>query len=239
MNKLNYTFQSILLGLNLILFTLIYSNLSFAQQNNATTNLYEGLSGNKINNKRDIKKYWDQKYSKKKYLFGKNPSLFLQKNIQYLIPNSKILDMGMGEGRNAIFLSENGFNVTGIDISSVAIKKAHRFAKEKKVKIKTIIASLNDYKFHENTFDAIISIDFVDRDLVNKMKKWVKPGGIIIYEAYTTKQRNRPGFKTRDPRFFLHSQELLTLFPKSTILKFEEPIHESQFKSSIIIQVNK
>ena len=66
-------------------------------------------------------------------------------------------------------------------------------AKEFGVKVKGVVATLNKYKIPENSFDAIICFYFVDRSLVEKMKKWLKPGGIIIYEAYTEKEAKKAG----------------------------------------------
>jgi SAM-dependent methyltransferase len=144
--------------------------------------------------------------------------------------------MGMGEGRNAVFLAQKGFKVTGVDISSVAIKKSHLLAKEYGVKINAIAASLKDYKITPGSYDAIICFYYVDRDLVEKIKSWLRPGGILIYEAYTVRQRVHPSHRHDPPEYFLKDQELLKLFSGMKILKYEEPLHEKDFRASIILQ---
>ena len=86
----------------------------------------------------DTKSKWDQRYNKRNYVYGKQPAKFLAENYSYISAESKILDMGMGEGRNAVFLAQKGHKVTGIDISSIAVKKSQNLAKELNVKIKDV-----------------------------------------------------------------------------------------------------
>ena len=185
----------------------------------------------------DKKATWDQRYSQRRYVYGKEPAKFLAENYDYLPAESKVLDMGMGEGRNAVFLAQKGHFVTGIDISSVAIKKSRSLAKEFGVKIKTIVGTLTKYKLPEESFDAIICFYYVDRSLNEKIQKWLKPGGVLIYEAHTTKEFEKGNQKTATKyNYYLKPQELLGMFPKMKILKFEEPVHENEFRSSIILQ---
>jgi tellurite methyltransferase len=193
------------------------------------------LSGNK-DAPFDTKTDWDKKYSRPSFIFGKTPAKFLAENYDFLNKGSTILDMGMGEGRNAVFLAQKGHKVTGIDISSVAVKKAHMLAKEFGVRIKGVVASLEKYNIPDGYFDAIICFYYVDRKLIKKISNWLKPGGILIYEAHTLRQKLEPGFEKDPDTYFLKSQELLTLFPGMKVLKFEEPQHEKEFRASIILQ---
>ena len=66
--------------------------------------------------------FWDKKYETEAYIFGKEPVGFLREHID-LLPRGKALDIAMGEGRNAVFLAKNGFNVDGCDISEIAVKR--------------------------------------------------------------------------------------------------------------------
>ena len=119
---------------------------------------YELLSGVRKTTKKDSKAFWDQKYANTKYVFGKKPAKFLAKNYDYIPPGSQVLDMGMGEGRNAVFLARKGYKVTGIDISSVAVKKSRALAREFGVRINGIVASLEKYNFPANSLDAIVML---------------------------------------------------------------------------------
>ena len=195
---------------------------------------FQHLTG--VKTSQDSKTQWDEKYSRPTFIFGKSPVQFLAENYQYIPYEGTVLDMGMGEGRNAVFLAQKGYKVTGVDISSVAVKKAYLLAQEFGVKIKGVVASLEDYKIAPNTFDAIICFYYVDRSLVEKMKSWLKPGGILIYEAYTIREKTKKKKEHLADNEYLKEQELLKLFPAMRVLKYEEPLHEKEFRSSIILR---
>jgi tellurite methyltransferase len=219
--------------INLLILMIFSLSLAEARQP-LPASRFEHLTGSRIST--DSKSAWDAKFNRPQFIFGKRPADFLSQNYHYLPFEGSVLDMGMGEGRNAVFLAQKGFKVTGIDISSVAVKKSHLLAKEYGVKIKAIAASLKDYKIAPASFDAIICFYYVDRDLLENIKTWLRPGGILIYEAHTTKQRLHPAFRHDPPEYFLKEQELLKLFTGMRVLKYEEPLHEKDFRASIILQ---
>lgn len=195
---------------------------------------FEHLTGVKTNT--ESKSAWDAKYNRPNFIFGKRPAIFLAENYHYLPFEGTVLDVGMGEGRNAVFLAQKGFKVTGVDISSVAVKKAQMLSKEYGVKIKTVVASMKNYKIPPGSFDAVICFYYVDRDLLEKLRSWVRPGGVIIFEAHTIRQRALPAQDHGPIEYFLKEQELLTLFPGMRVLKYEEALHMKDFKASIILQ---
>jgi tellurite methyltransferase len=192
---------------------------------------FQQLSGVKLS--QDSKTQWDQRYNRSTFIYGKSPAHFLAENYQYIPFEGHVLDMGMGEGRNAVFLAQKGYKVTGVDISSVAVKKSYLLAQEFGVKIKGVVASLQDYKIPPQSFDAIICFYYVDKSLIEKIKSWLKPGGILIYEAHT--QREKASHSDGQGNF-LKEQELLKLFSGMRVLKYEEPLHEKEFRSSIILK---
>jgi tellurite methyltransferase len=195
---------------------------------------FEQLSGTK--KVKDSKEAWDHRYASQSFIYGKSPAKFLAENYDYIPFGATVLDMGMGEGRNAVFLAQKGYMVTGVDLSSIAVKKANMLAKEMGVKIKTVVASLKKYPIANESFDAILCFYWVDRSMIADMLRWLKPGGVIIYEGFTTEQEKQKGFNKVD-HTFLKPQELLNLFGQDvTILKFEENNHSKEFKSSIIVQ---
>ncbi len=195
---------------------------------------FEHLTGVKVN--ADSKSAWDAKFNRPNYIFGKRPADFLAENYHYLPFEGTVLDMGMGEGRNAVFLAQKGFKVTGVDISSVAVKKAENLANEYGVKIHTKVASLKDYPIPLGSYDAIICFYYVDRSLLEKIRSWLKPGGVLIYEANTLRQRAQASHKHDPVDYFLKEQELLRMFPGMRLLKYEEPLHQKEFRASAIFQ---
>ncbi len=206
-------------------------NSSFARKP-IEGNRLEQLTG--VSSSKSTKNLWDSRYSRRNFVYGKTPAKFLSDNYSHIPFGGKVLDMGMGEGRNAVFLAQKGYQVVGVDISSVAVKKANILAKEFGVSLKTIVASLKKYKFRPGSFDAIVNFYWVDRSMVENMRKWLKPGGILLYEAYTENQTKiDPSIDKSDT---LKEGELLSMFPEMKVLKFEEPLHIDAFTSSIILK---
>lgn len=215
-------------------FSLVLSSTLWASRDPISGSRFQHLTG--VKTAQDSKTQWDEKYSRPTFVFGKSPVKFLAENYQYIPYEGSVLDMGMGEGRNAVFLAQKGYKVTGVDISSVAVKKAYLLAQEFGVKIKGVVASLSEYKIPPHSFDAIICFYYVDRSLVEKIKSWLKPGGVLIYEAYTTREKIHHKGEPIDEGNYLREEELLRLFPGMRVLKYEEPLHEKEFRSSIILR---
>jgi 2-polyprenyl-3-methyl-5-hydroxy-6-metoxy-1,4-benzoquinol methylase len=210
-----------------------YTAISKSSLTNSRLNILSGAKGEFY----DTKSKWDQRYNKRSYIYGKMPAKFLAENYSYFKAESTVLDMGMGEGRNAVFLAQKGHKVTGIDISSVAIKKSKKLAKELNVKISTIVGTLKKYPIKKKSFDVIICFYYVSRELNEKMLTWLKPGGLLVYEANTIKEYVKKTDKNKEKiSYYLEEQELLSMFPSMRVLKYEEPLHEKEFRASIILQ---
>ena len=207
------------------------------ERGSQTGGRFELLSGTKKG--KEVKTYWDKKYNNEEYVFGKTPAKFLSQNYSYIPAGSRVLDMGMGEGRNAVFLARKGYKVTGVDISSVAVKKARLLAREFGVRINTVVASLNNYKIPKGSLDAVVCFYYVDRTLNKRMMEWLKPGGILIYESHTDNQRKAKGNEGYDKRYLLRVGELMSMFKGMRVLKYEEPLHLGSYTTSIILQKPK
>lgn len=221
-----------------LLIFIVFSIESTFARNSISASRLDQLSG-ETPSPIDRKTMWDKRYSKRSYVYGKLPAKFLAENFDYLKPGSFVLDMGMGEGRNAVFLAKKGHIVTGVDISSVAIKKSKMLAKELGVKIKTIVGSMSKYKIAPGSYDAIICFYYVDRNLNKKIQSWLKPGGILIYAAHTIKEYQQRGNKDDKVEYYLKQQELLSMFPDMKVLKYEEPEHENSYRAGIILKKRK
>ncbi|WP_052607432.1 bifunctional 2-polyprenyl-6-hydroxyphenol methylase/3-demethylubiquinol 3-O-methyltransferase UbiG [Bacteriovorax sp. BAL6_X] len=222
--------KALLLKLIIILSCLFRD--AFARQS-ISGSRYELLTGQRVQEK--ASNMWDKKFAQHDYIYGKSPAHFLAKNYQQIPRGATVLDIGMGEGRNAVFLASKGYKVTGVDISSVAIDKSLRLARQAGVRIKTIHKSVDDLKIANNSLDAIICFYYVDREVSEKLKKWLRPGGVIIYEGYTTEHKKKYKEQSVDS-YFLKPAELLSMFNDFKILKYEEPRHNAELTQSIIAQ---
>lgn len=98
-----------------------------------------------------------------------------------------------GEGRNAVFLAQNGYQVTGIDSSAVGLKKAQQLANDKDVTITTQVVDLADYDFGEQQWDGIVVMwvhlpTALRQHIHAQVAAALKPAGVLIVEAYTEQQ---------------------------------------------------
>lgn len=143
---------------------------------------------------------WDNIYDVDEYVYGRLANDFLRDNID-ILPKGKILCLAEGEGRNSVFLAKLGYDVTAVDLSAVALKKARKLAEENHVNIEFIQADLDRFDLGKNQWDAIVSIfchlpETVRSSLHKRIEKSLKPNGIYLAEAYTPKQLE---FKTGGP----------------------------------------
>jgi len=140
---------------------------------------------------------WNDRYSEPGYAYGVMPNDFLVKSVDH-IPEGRVLCLAEGEGRNAVYLALQGFDVTAVDSSEVGLEKAERLASDNGVSITTILADLNDFDLEPNTWSGIISIfAHVPAPLRKKIHENIRPSlitkGVFILEAYTPAQLTTSG----------------------------------------------
>ena len=97
---------------------------------------------------------WDRRYSDVDLLWSRDPNRFLVAEAEDLAPG-RALDLACGEGRNAIWLAELGWQVTGVDYSGVAIAKARERAASARLDIEFISADLLEYEPEPSAFDLV------------------------------------------------------------------------------------
>jgi len=143
---------------------------------------------------------WDDRYSEAGFASGTEPNTFLVSVIDE-IPRGKVLCLCEGEGRNAVFLAQNGCEVTAVDASSVGMDKAQRLATERGVKLQTIVSDLAHFTIEPAHWDAIVSIFcHVPPELRARVHAQcvagLKHDGVLVLEAYTPRQLE---YKTGGP----------------------------------------
>jgi len=168
-------------------------------------------------------KRWDERFGKKDFAFGKEPNPFLKKHIR-LLPKGRALDIAAGEGRNAVFLAQHGFEVDAVDISEIGLKKGQKLARGKGVKINTFLVDLDQYQIGKERYDLIANFYFLKRRLIPRIKKGLKKRGRVIFETYLLEHRTLGTGGPRQAKYFLKPNELLRLFKDFTILFYREGI---------------
>ena len=135
---------------------------------------------------------WDERYSAAGHAYGTTPNEFLVAQFR-AIPKGRVLSLAEGEGRNAVFLAQQGYTVTAVDASLVGLNKARKLAEENDVVVEFIHADLADYDPGENQWNGIVSIfcplpSSVRRELYRKVIAGLKQRGVFLLEAYTPDQ---------------------------------------------------
>lgn len=135
---------------------------------------------------------WDERYAGAEYHFGTQPNQFLVECAAHLKPG-KVLSLGEGEGRNAIYLAKRGYEVTAVDFSAVGNAKAQKLAQLNAVTLTTITADLNDYVIEPGAWDLIMCffchMPQDEREpLHRRVAAGLKRGGAYVYEVFSPRQ---------------------------------------------------
>jgi len=177
------------------------------------------------------KNMWDNRYKEQGHAYGKGPNLFFKEWLQKFEPGS-ILMPADGEGRNGVFAAQSGWDVTSLDLSTEGKAKALELAKENHVTIDYIVGDLEQLQFEKESFDAIglvyahFSAD-KKSSLHRKLDSYLKPGGVIILEAFSKKhlQLNSLDPKVGGPKdidMLFSMEEIKVDFENYDILMLEE-----------------
>lgn len=133
---------------------------------------------------------WEDRFSKPGYRFGTTPNLFLQSQKDLIKGGMVALSIADGEGRNGVWLAEQGCAVTSLDFSPTGQAKTQALAKERGVSLETIEADITAWEWPEETYDLIVGIFFQflapdDRARVfAKISAALKPGGVLLLQGY-------------------------------------------------------
>jgi cyclopropane fatty-acyl-phospholipid synthase-like methyltransferase len=137
---------------------------------------------------------WETRFAAPGYHFGTEPNAFLRRQAHLLRPGQAALAVADGEGRNGVWLAEQGLDVLSIDFSPTAQRKARALAAARGVPLRTELADLNAWIWPTEAFDVIVGI-FVQfpspegqARMFDGMTRALKPGGLLLIEGYGPKQ---------------------------------------------------
>lgn len=145
---------------------------------------------------------WDERYAGADYHFGTEPNAFLVEQRDLLQAGAHCLSVADGEGRNGVWLAEQGLRVMSVDSSPVALNKARALAQQRGVAVDFEQADLLQWEWPvlsgvegpENRFDAVAAI-FIQfaapaqrQQLFANIKRCLKPGGLLLLQGYTPRQ---------------------------------------------------
>lgn len=137
---------------------------------------------------------WDQRYAGDEYHFGTEPNAFLLAQRHWLKAGTSCLAVADGEGRNGVWLAQQGLDVLSVDASPVALAKARKLAGERGVQVRFEQADLLQWEWGEERYDVVVGvfIQFVPPAqrvaMFESIKRSLKPGGLMLLQGYTPRQ---------------------------------------------------
>jgi SAM-dependent methyltransferase len=168
---------------------------------------------------------WDERFRSGEHT-STEPSAVLTAAVLN-VKSGRALDLACGAGRHAIYLSQNGWNVTAVDGSRVAIELLLTRAAEAGVTVDARVADLEKSKFEiePDAYDLICDFQFLQRDLFPAILAGVKPGGLVVASIHLND--GQPNVQPSNPAFLLERGELPKIFADWEIEHYHEG-HEDE-----------
>jgi SAM-dependent methyltransferase len=166
---------------------------------------------------------WEERYGVADYVFGTEPNYFLASCKALLPASGKALAVADGEGRNGVWLAEQGLDVLSIEFSPSALRKAEGLAKRRGVAVTFLRADVHTWDYPVAAFDIVAEIFTQFSSPAERATKWagmrraLKPGGLLIIQGYTPKQLQ---YGTGGPR------ELENLYTRAMLEDAFRDFHE-------------
>lgn len=177
--------------------------------------------------RQDADRFWDERYRREEAVPERGPAAFLVEHRHLLPPRGRALDVAMGTGRNALYLASLGYEVTGIDVSGVAVERCRHEAARRGLPVEALRADLESYELPRASYDIVIDFYYLQRDLAPQLEAALRPGGVLVFESFTTEQR-RFGWGPQNDEFLLGPGELRSLFPGLEVLAYREGLVDSE-----------
>ena len=174
----------------------------------------------------DARERWNRRYAERGvHPFASAPAPWLVENRRLLssVPGRRALDVGCGDGRNALYLARRGFTVDALDISDVAIDALRAAATERQLPVSALRVNLETDPLPDGPYDVIVQLNYLQRSLLATLAPALAPGGLLLVETVTRAHVEQLG-NNFDPRFLLEPGELRDAFAGLELLRYTEGV---------------
>ena len=170
--------------------------------------------------------FWNSKFSRDGYLYGQKPNAFLVSSSANFSKDHKLLCLGEGEGRNAIFFAKRGYDVTAIDASDIGLEKLRSLAIEHNVEVDTSCIDLNEWEPGKKYGTIVASYLHMYKNereaLFKKINICLKTGGFFAGEFFSVNQLNYDSGGPKDIDLLYTVEDFENAFPGCEYHKLEE-----------------
>lgn len=155
----------------------------------------------------DAAQTWNKRFTTDEYIFGVEPNTWLREHASVWQRGQRVLCVADGEGRNSVWLAQQGLLVDAYDIADAGVVKARRLAQAQGVQVNYSVADCDTYDYGEERYDGVaaIFVQFADPAMRARMfgniHRCLKPGGVLILQGYTPRQLE---YRTGGPPFVEH-----------------------------------
>lgn len=175
--------------------------------------------------------FWNERYQSKNYMYGSEANDFLRAQAHRIRPGGTVLSLAEGEGRNAVYLAQEGCAVRGVDFSANGRDKALALAQLQGAAIQYDLADLTTYAMGVAQWDAVVSIfchlHQTERVAVyQSVKQALKPGGVFIFEAYNKRQLDYGTGGPGDVSYLASLGQLRKVFEGFEIMLAQDTVRE-------------
>ena len=152
------------------------------------------------------KNTWNQRFAAEHYVFGEAPNAYLQAHAADLVSGTA-LAVADGEGRNGVWLAQQGLQVDAFDFSENAVRKAFAMANRQQVTVNFVCHDWQSFDWKPAHYDNVVGVFFQfaapeeRTELFRRMGASLKPGGTLIVQGYTSRQLD---FNTGGPGKLSH-----------------------------------
>jgi len=168
---------------------------------------------------------WNKRYAQREFVWSLTPNQTVVAETAHL-PVARALDLACGEGRNAVWLAEQGWQVTAIDFAATGLDKARRLAEARGVSVDWVLADVTEYQAPSNAFElvllAYLHIPPAEREcLMQSAVQALVPGGTFLYVGHDSSNIEHGWGGPQDPNVLCTPQDIVALLPGFTIEKAE------------------
>ena len=178
----------------------------------------------------DQRRHWERRYlESSEPFYGRPPSAFLERSVPLLPPAGRCLDIGGGQGRNAVFLARLGWDVVLVDVAIAGVATARLLARHDRVRLGAVVADLDESPLEVpvESVDLVLMINFHDSDLLRQSVKWLRPGGALVVEGFAQEQLGRGSGGPQDPALLWGPNQLLRLVAPMRVVWYEDRLTDA------------
>ncbi len=168
---------------------------------------------------------WNRILTSDKPHFNTHANAFLMEIAKTRKPGTA-LDVGMGQGRNSIWLAQQGWDVTGFDPAEKAVLLAQENARKLGLRLNVQIKRSEDFDFGESRWDLILLSYAGGREMPAVLEKALKPGGVLVIEAF---HRDATKLGPIGGSVVFDTGELPVIYPQLRVVRYEEPLAIADF----------